>query len=630
MNVLVSIMVALSVVLVAALAVGKFYNFFAKYRWALLLTAFIYGVIIYSIGYWGIDYQFTVSNVFAVALQGLFSAGRFFIFDSDLSLLINFPLVKTASYLIAFSFGGLFAMFSLATAVLSTFGGSMVMYLRCAMSSTKNVYILVGANKDTVNLAIDIKKKNKRATVIISDDLKSVVAFKEVQKSCSKNKIILLNIQISDEKACEKLFVSKLYSMLIKKSKGQLKVLVMTGDKLQNLNIATNVLQKTAINKKATLYCFAVAMLNTAALDNLKINENWQVRLFNYEQIVAEQFTADNHMVDVLPIDAEHVNVFRGGRILLVCEGELAMALTLSIVQDSQFECNYPSLTLWGEDAEEVIAQLSEANTELYKCVTINSFNQAAYDVQFFNTAKNGDYDFIILGLNDSAKNLRTAELLAQNSIGAKVFALAKEHNYYELKRKGNYGNIELFGDEIRIMTAETIIDGSLDSAAIAVNKFYNGGKDDYYTKRTIEQQSNKYFGLNIPTKLTLLGLEMCAINAVGVMTTADFKLYVGDRIEDLARQEHARWNGFHFANGYKTWDLNDIPDGYAKTKCEEKKLHACLVTYDELDAVSDRFAEKVKDVAYGYKGYDIMLVERIPDILSYCKLGVKIKGEKQ
>lgn len=83
------------------------------------------------------------------------------------------------------------------------------------------------------------------------------------------------------------------------------------------------------------------------------------------------------------------------------------------------------------------------------------------------------------------------------------------------------------------------------------------------------------------------------------------------EQIEKLAITEKKRWNAFHLLNGWKKLDTN-----IAK-KQRDKKLHECLVSWDELDSVSKIFGNN-------YKKYDIQA------ILEINSLVLKYKKEKE
>ena len=103
-----------------------------------------------------------------------------------------------------------------------------------------------------------------------------------------------------------------------------------------------------------------------------------------------------------------------------------------------------------------------------------------------------------------------------------------------------------------------------------------------------------------------------------------------------LGETEHLRWNAFHFSMGYrtmseeeleknlKTWESckeKGIPCTVRINKNTEAMTHACLITWDELDALSAR-ENAVTGRNIDYKQYDINNVLALPKILGACAEG--------
>ena len=79
------------------------------------------------------------------------------------------------------------------------------------------------------------------------------------------------------------------------------------------------------------------------------------------------------------------------------------------------------------------------------------------------------------------------------------------------------------------------------------------------------------------------------------------------EEIVTLAKVEHNRWNAFHILNGWKKYDIP--ADATEKVKKDAvRKLHPCLVSWEELDNVS-------KNHQHDYKSDDIETIMRIPSL---------------
>lgn len=83
------------------------------------------------------------------------------------------------------------------------------------------------------------------------------------------------------------------------------------------------------------------------------------------------------------------------------------------------------------------------------------------------------------------------------------------------------------------------------------------------------------------------------------------------DDIEKLAKMEKHRWNAFHILNG---WTTIPKPEGkdYPYRKDNNKKEHALLISWDELEEASKHVSKK----DHNYKSDDVETVMRAYDMI--------------
>ena len=106
-------------------------------------------------------------------------------------------------------------------------------------------------------------------------------------------------------------------------------------------------------------------------------------------------------------------------------------------------------------------------------------------------------------------------------------------------------------------------------------------------------------------TFIKLIGRE----NFARIKNSEDFKAYLRGRPKlyaNLSRIEHLRWCAYLYSSGWDVLPLNG--EILAENKDAERKLHACLVPFDELGKISEAFNED-------YKKYDSDNVDIIFDI---------------
>ena len=87
------------------------------------------------------------------------------------------------------------------------------------------------------------------------------------------------------------------------------------------------------------------------------------------------------------------------------------------------------------------------------------------------------------------------------------------------------------------------------------------------------------------------------------------------DDIEKLAKMEKHRWNAFHILNG---WTTIPKPEGkdYPYRKDNNKKEHALLISWDELEEASKHIVERGIKTNHNYKSDDVETVMRAYDMI--------------
>lgn len=194
----------------------------------------------------------------------------------------------------------------------------------------------------------------------------------------------------------------------------------------------------------------------------------------------------------------------------------------------------------------------------------------------------------------------------------------------------------------------DVLATGTLDLMAMAVNQYYNGE----YSKGAVEdwmgcdyfsRQSNRACADFMPAMLKATGKEEDAViqgeikkNELMKKAKKDEKVvnenwnFTDTQLTVLGQMEHARWNAFHFCNGYVTMsdeEFESRAEAFRKEKAETGKgktriskntvnrTHACLISWDALNQLDEKeIAVTGKDPTYQQKDKDN--VNLIPTML--------------
>ncbi|UCZ52900.1 NAD-binding protein [Bacillus shivajii] len=152
------------------------------------------------------------------------------------------------------------------------------------------------------------------------------------------------------------------------------------------------------------------------------------------------------------------------------------------------------------------------------------------------------------------------------------------------------------------VLTGEYVLNEKLQRLAEEAHSNYQQRKVElnlpsdkpWEELNSFKRESNRFQMLHNDTKLMLLGLKKVPLEKTEFKSEKEFYIYIQPYLEDLAEVEHKRWNAFHFLRGWNA--LTDYKSSY--TNNPDKKLHACLVSWEELTTVSNV-------VGTDYKSYD-------------------------
>lgn len=234
----------------------------------------------------------------------------------------------------------------------------------------------------------------------------------------------------------------------------------------------------------------------------------------------------------------------------------------------------------------------------------------------------NQAFTHVFLSTGDDYMNMMEGIQLSKKLNHLPIFIHVKEEGLlgYEVYRKAQeMGNLHCFGYYNEVLNKEVFINEKLDQLAKHIHEWYREQKRKESTSAEpispweqlsdFMRDSNRSQFNHARTKLMLLGLDVVPADRVEavkgkVLSKEEYLMEIRDSLEKLAEVEHRRWMAFHYLRG---WDVYPTPTP-EKTKDEERKLHGCLVSWEELDRV-------IAIVGEDYKKYDREAIIRLYDM---------------
>lgn len=418
------------------------------------------------------------------------------------------------------------------------------------------------------------------------------------------------------------------------KAKTAKSIIALTGSDISNLEIAITLAKMQALEPK--LYVHLEYRENEALLQS-KLFQNLNIKGFNtYDHAAQTLFMR-------LPLGG-NVDTMGEGivRVAIIGLDAVGLSVLYRVLNLGHFYNGKPiQVDIYDNKAKEqdfLKTYPVELDCSYWK---ITFHEEAAFYAQ-----KELPYDQIIFCKRNTQESFADAMRLVRNKASLlenkEVFVFADSHemiaSLVNSGKDGVFKSLFTFGEFKKICAHDVIINEALDSMAIQTNARYND-LHGYNPKnlspalqwKTLDpflKDSNRMQVEHLFIKLNVIntylekkkyqgnyetikevamqrwfvhGGTMLWDEIKGAKTLATYIPI--DTLEKLAHTEKMRWNAFHILNGWKKLDIpQDAKEKIGKDK--DRKLHPCLVPWEELDKVS-------KNHKHDYKSDDSETVMR-------------------
>lgn len=312
---------------------------------------------------------------------------------------------------------------------------------------------------------------------------------------------------------------------------------------------------------------------------------------------------------------------------LVVGFGQVGQAVLRHLVMYGQFEGSRFRLAVFAPDCRQVSGFLTGSCRQLLERydISFHPFDARSEEMyQYLSEHRDTlKYAVVCTGsqkLNDEIAGELT-RCLARFRCDAPVYQCSAQGLRFSSRSDGLPRQWEIYSPQI-------LCPGRMDRMAAALNQRYcagnglstweNWARCDYFSR--VSSRASADF---IPSMLYAAGRTAEQVLA------GDWKLTEA-QLENLGRTEHLRWCAFHYVMGFQTMEREDFAQRCARYREEkartgssalrlnkdmELRRHACLVPWEELDALS-RAENAVTGGQVDYKAMDINNVLAVPEVL--------------
>ncbi|MBO4289838.1 MAG: hypothetical protein J5865_07050 [Lachnospiraceae bacterium] len=589
-------------------------KFISRITGTILLFVAVCGMGVYGYGYY-VLYGGTLRTV----VRTLFSVFCMFLGRNEISAISAVPLLATDGMQILIYAIHLLALYCTASAVLVGIGSNMIRTLNLLLVHRGDLNLVYGVNADTVDFAEQLVKEN--VTVMVDAGGGEAFASQVMHMEC-----LMLNDDAAKGPA-----PSLLRKLGIRPGKRHFYFYCLSADNEKNMRYAAalrDILQARGIEPSQTTL---TVLTNDAAVgETLQASEECygygSVLAVNRPELIARMLTTYYPPYKSMLFDTETGRATEDFECIVIGFGATGQAVLRSLLMNAQFAGSEFKATVVAMKYTELSGPFFSRYPALEEKYKIEFIDDNARSVSFYNRlnecCRRLNYVAVCTGSpKENAEITRdlTAFLSSRGCsfpvVQCSVQGISKLDEATGLPQISSLFNVDVLHA------------GRMDAMAKVLNHQYHLSEG-----RTVDEDwaDCDYFSrISCRASADFLDVFLTASGATREQAMDGSWQPSAEVMENLGEMEHKRWCAFHYCMGFRPMPEDVFDDRamqYKKqlaagekplriTKDMSAKMHACLVDWDELDALAER-EEKITGTKKDYKAMDLDNVRMIPHML--------------
>lgn len=593
----------------------------SKPRYAGRLTSIF--IVLAGVGglfFYGYGFAATVDDFWLATVRALLSVCGTYMGRMDLSSISEAPLMQYSHMELLFWIVHLLALCATVSAAITTVGAEALRKLRLWLARRGELHLIYGVSDDTLELGKQILTQKRGSVVFVDTKADPANAAAIAGAGC------VLRFDDSALQA-DAAFLRAIGACRKGRSIHVYALEKLTAD---NLRYAQRLLK--------TLKDQAVAPDQTSLVIRARENGNassLQVlgEQYGYGSVTAvqEASLAARTLIQNFP-PCSYMAFDENGRAshdfeaLIIGFGQVGQSVLRHLVMNGQFEGSCFRAAVFAPDCNAVKGHFSTSYPQVLERYDIRFHPFDARSEEFYDhlSRRGRALKYIAVCTGKETMNLEIAENLAdylQNrELDIPIFLCSHRGVQHFNAPEQSGGLLSLYRPEVLSMQ-------KMDNLAMLVNSRYQAdpGKTprehwlccDYFSRMSCRATADF-----VPAMLRMAGLTEAQVRENGWTLTEA-------QLEALSRTEHLRWCAFHFCMGFSPMTAEEYDAREAEylrqTAAGKKPLrlsknmpgrtHACLISWEELDALSQR-ESRLTGQTVNYKAMDTENVRLIPELL--------------
>lgn len=583
-----------------------------QFRNRLISTCAAISVII-GVCFYGYCFSIIDESFGAAVFHALLAVCKMFVGRNEVATIQSTPVYQNSIGMTIFWLGHFLAFFVTAGATVAVIGNALFRRIRATLFRGRKLLLIYGTNDAALAYGRRMIAEKKHAVMYVDDEgdmaLDATLSAVGTFADCSQEAI-----------APDARFLKRIGVL---RSGRQADFALLQEDPLKNLVYAQKLLDALSAAgitpDQTTLLLRGVEENDAGYLMNSEAQYGFgDVYAFNEYSLTARMMIRQYPPCNVLSFDAK--GAAQGDfTAAIIGFGPMGMAVLDQLVMNGQFAGSRFSVDVF-DDTDRGGLLRSMQTGRVYDI----GFHACGADQdELYKQLEAKRYPYIVLCQDTPAQNLALANKLRKWYRGRPDQPLV-------LQCTGE-GLIGMRGDRYDLQYRFIYASDALnlwqnDADAMVLNQYYCKGNghsmaENWHACDYFSRMSNRAAADFVPSHLHAIGKTAADVAASG--------LGIDDEtLENMAYTEHLRWNAFHYVMGYQVMTADEVRERAAAnernsgTKLRLNKdtatcRHACLVPWEELDAVSE-LENRLNGTHKDYKQADRDNILAIPELLAH------------
>lgn len=573
-----------------------------------------------GLAFYGYGFAATTPDVPLAVIRTLLAVCGMYMGKNELGAISGAPGMDETWMQVLFQVVHLCAIYATVSTAIATVGAGPLRKLRLWLARRGKLTLIYGLNDESLNLGKALLAKKDGAVVFIDNKPDPASAAIIAKEGC---------VLRTDESAlkAERKFM-RFIGAHIKNRK--IRIYALERDARENLQYAACALKslQTLDAEPENLSLVIRGQENTATTELQVLSDRYgygTVTVVQEAALTARLLVRNYPPSDSIAFD-ENARATEDYEALIVGFGQMGQAVLRQLVMSGQFEGSTFRAAVFAPDCDAVKGHFTRSFSDVLN----------TYDIRFYENDARSEalYDYLAQrGQRIKAVVLCTGADRVNNELADDLddfmFMKGLRIPLYLCTTRG----VKLFGRDGQMTVYHSIFQPdvldleALDGLAMKINHHYLGDPDcgaaktwrecDYFSR-----MSCRAFADFVPTMLRMAGKPAEEVAKGWELTDAQW--------ENMSRTEHLRWCAFHYAMGFAPMTPEEF-DQRGQTyraqvaagekplrigKDMERRVHACLVSWEELEDLSRR-EEAYTGKKVNYQKLDTENIRIIPKLLS-------------